>query len=149
MTGYQEANVGEVINKLVEENRKLANRIEKLEENWLKISNVNISLESDIKDLKEQLQNVDDAYDMWEQDQLSGSTQENVPNGYKCKGWVFYANEDDCNCLYKIKENGTCNTKLTDYSVSDCYILWSYDSGYIIVHLERPRNGKYEERFPV
>lgn len=129
MTGYQKASVEDVLNQLMEENRKLTKRVEKLEENLVKISNGNIGLKSKV--------NFNDVNIV------------KIPNGYKCKGWIFYSNKDDCNCLYKIKEDGTCNTKLTDYSVMSCYSLWSYDSGYIIVHLERPRNGRYEEKFPV
>lgn len=129
MTGYQKASVEDVLNQLMEENRKLTKRVEKLEENLVKISNGNIGLKSKVN--------------------FNDVNKVKIPNGYKCKGWIFYSNKDDCNCLYKIREDGTCNTKLTDYSVNSCYTVWSYDSGYIIVHLTRPRNGRFEEKFPV
>lgn len=149
MTGYQKASVEDVLNQLMEENRKLIKRVETLEENLVKLSNDNKDLKSEINDLKEQIADEDNTYGLWEQDDFDDSDEVELPAGYKCKGWIFYSNKDDCNCLYKIKEDGTCNTKLTDYSVDSYYPLWSYDSGYIIVSLERPRNGRYEEKFPV
>lgn len=131
MTGYQKASVEDVLNQLMEENRKLTERVENLEERF----DATITLVETLINLKKmRLDNVDEV---------------RIPDGYKCKGWIFYSNEDDCNCLYKIREDGTCNTKLTDYSVDSCYMMWSYDSGYIIVGLKRPRNGRTTEKFPV
>lgn len=148
MTGYQKASVEDMINHLMEENRKLTERVEKLEEDLVKISNVNIGLQSEVNELKEQITKKSNEHNIWKQDNFYDIDEVKLPYGYKCKGWIFYPNKDDCNCLYKIKEDGTCNTKLTDYSVYGTS-MWSYDSGYIIVRLERPRNGRYEEKFPV
>ena len=39
MTGYQKASVEDVLNQLMEENRKLTERVENLEENLVKLSN--------------------------------------------------------------------------------------------------------------
>lgn len=148
MTGYQKASVEDMINHLIEENRKLTERVEKLEEDLVKISNVNIGLQSEVNELKEQITKKSNEHNICKQDNFYDIDEVELPAGYKCKGWIFYPNKDDCNCLYKIKADGTCNTKLTDYSVH-CPSIWSYDSGYVIVHLERPRNGRYEEKFPV
>ena len=131
MTGYQKASVEDVLNQLMEENRKLTERVENLEERF----DATITLVKTLIDLeKMRLDNVDEV---------------RIPDGYKCNGWIFYSNEDDCNCLYKIREDGTCNTKLTDYSVDSDYWNWSYDSGYIIVSLKKYRNGRFEEKIPV
>ena len=131
MTGYQKASVEDVLKQLMEENRKLTERVENLEERF----DATITLVKTLIDFeKMRLDNVDEV---------------RIPDGYKCNGWIFYSNEDEGNCLYKIREDGTCNTKLTDYSVDSYYMTWSYDSGYIFVGLKRPRNGRTTEKFPV
>ena len=55
MTGYQKASVEDVLNQLMEENRKLIKRVETLEEYLVKLSNDNKDLKSEINDLKEQI----------------------------------------------------------------------------------------------
>lgn len=37
--------------------------------------------------------------------------------GVKFNGWIYYANEEMCNFLYKVRVDGTDNQQLTDYSV--------------------------------
>ena len=51
MTGYQKASVEDVLNQLMEENKKLIKRVETLEENLVKLSNDNKDLKSEINDL--------------------------------------------------------------------------------------------------
>ncbi len=36
----------------------------------------------------------------------------------KFNGWIYYKNEDMMDFLFKVREDGTCNTQMTDYSVS-------------------------------
>ena len=38
--------------------------------------------------------------------------------GYKYNGWIYYANEEMGDFLYKVRVDGTDNQQLTDYSVS-------------------------------
>lgn len=35
----------------------------------------------------------------------------------KFNGWVYYLNQDMMDYLYKVREDGTCNTQMTNYSV--------------------------------
>lgn len=37
---------------------------------------------------------------------------------FEFNGWLYYANEKMGNFLYKVKNDGSCNQQLTDYSVS-------------------------------
>lgn len=38
--------------------------------------------------------------------------------GYKkFNGWIYYMNNDMMDFLYKVREDGTCNTQLTDFTV--------------------------------
>lgn len=36
---------------------------------------------------------------------------------FKYQGWIYYPNKEMADFLYKVKEDGSCNTQLTDYSV--------------------------------
>ncbi len=48
---------------------------------------------------------------------------------YKVGGWIYYTNDDDGGFLYKVREDGSCNTQLTDYAVySDSLIA---ERGYL------------------
>ena len=47
--------------------------------------------------------------------------QFNSGNSAKFNGWIYYANEEMCNFLYKVRVDGTDNQQLTDYSVSSMY----------------------------
>lgn len=73
-------------------------------------------LEDKLSDLQDQL------------DEFVGEDGEDLnidlPYGFRHNGWVYYANKDMGDFLYKIKIDGTNNTQLTDYSV------WS--SGYYV-----------------
>lgn len=40
-----------------------------------------------------------------------------IRNGVKFNGWIYYANEEMCDFLYKVRVDGTDNQQLTDYSV--------------------------------
>ncbi len=40
-----------------------------------------------------------------------------IHNGYKFNGWIYYANEEMGEFLYKVRTDGTENQQLTDYSV--------------------------------
>ena len=54
-----------------------------------------------------------------------------VRNGFKYGDWIFYRNEDNGNFLYKVKKDGSQNTKLTDYSIFENII--SIRDGYLCV----------------
>lgn len=41
-----------------------------------------------------------------------------VESGFQFNGWVYYANEEMGDFLYKVRTDGTDNQQLTDYSVS-------------------------------
>lgn len=41
-----------------------------------------------------------------------------ISTGFKYDGWIYYRNKEMGNFLYKVRLDGTENTKLTDYSVS-------------------------------
>ena len=45
-------------------------------------------------------------------------SRDDVDYGFKFNGWVYYANEDMGNFLYKVRIDGTDNQQLTDYSVN-------------------------------
>ena len=57
MTGYQKASVEDVLNQLMEENRKLIKRVETLEENLVKLSNDNKDLKPQSKKLYFEIHN--------------------------------------------------------------------------------------------
>lgn len=40
-----------------------------------------------------------------------------IRNGYKFNGWIYYANDEMGDFLYKVRSDGTENQQLTDYSV--------------------------------
>lgn len=39
-------------------------------------------------------------------------------SSFKYNGWIFYPNEEMGDFLFKVREDGSCNTQLTDYSVA-------------------------------
>lgn len=41
-----------------------------------------------------------------------------IYGGFKFDGWIYYPNEDMGDFLYKVREDGSENTQLTNYSVS-------------------------------
>ena len=47
---------------------------------------------------------------------------------FRCNGWIYYINQNMGNFLYKVKENGTQNTQLTDYSIMPNF---SVKNGYL------------------
>lgn len=50
-----------------------------------------------------------------------------IYNGFKYNGWIYYPNEEMGNFLYKVREDGSQNTPLTDYSIfSDFKINYGY-----------------------
>ena len=76
------------------------------------------SLERKFKELETRIEKIENS---GEKDTYSDdNSKEKVPMfGFKYDGWVYYRNQDMGNCLYKIKTDGTCKTRLTDYSISD------------------------------
>lgn len=44
-----------------------------------------------------------------------------IEDGYKFNGWIYYANSEMGDFLYKVREDGSENQQLTDYSIeSSC-----------------------------
>lgn len=79
--------------------------------------------------------------------------------GYKFDGWVYYANDEMGDFLYKVRVNGTENQQLTDYSVSTAFFrvkngkLYFKDKDYKehcieIVQLEEVLLVKYKNGLP-
>ena len=58
-----------------------------------------------------------------------------IYDGFKFDGWIYYPNENMGDFLYKVREDGSENTQLTNYSViglfkvSDGYLIFS-DADY-------------------
>ncbi len=44
----------------------------------------------------------------------------------KFNGWIYYLNPDMMDYLYKVREDGTCNTQMTNYTVS---LIWGISNG--------------------
>ena len=53
-------------------------------------------------------------------------------------GWIYYPNENMGNFLYRVREDGSENTQLTDYSVSYCKRV---EEGYLYY-----LDGNYDDR---
>lgn len=51
-----------------------------------------------------------------------------INDGFKFDGWIYYPNENMGNFLYKVREDGSENTQLTNYSVIG---LFSVSNGYL------------------
>ena len=50
-----------------------------------------------------------------------GMDDYSVRIGLHYNGWIYYANPLMGKCLYRVRENGTDNTQLTDYSVTGVF----------------------------
>lgn len=44
-----------------------------------------------------------------------------IHNGFMFDGWIYYRNKNMGNFLYKVREDGSENTQLTNYSVIGCF----------------------------
>lgn len=51
-----------------------------------------------------------------------------IYNGFKFDGWIYYLNENMGDFLYKVREDGSENTQLTNYSVIG---LFKVSDGYL------------------
>lgn len=40
-----------------------------------------------------------------------------IRNGFRYNGWIYYSNPEQANFLYRVREDGSGNTQLTNYSV--------------------------------
>ena len=61
------------------------------------------------------------------------SVPPSLMDGFHYNGWIYYINEQNGRFLYKIRENGTDNRRLTDYTVDATYSQFSVRNGYIYV----------------
>lgn len=51
-----------------------------------------------------------------------------IYNGFKYNGWIYYPNKEMGDFLYKVREDGSQNTQLTDYSIRSHF---SINNGYL------------------
>lgn len=51
-----------------------------------------------------------------------------IVHGYKFNGWIYYANSEMGDFLYKVREDGTENQQLTDYSINP-YLRFHVENG--------------------
>lgn len=61
-----------------------------------------------------------------------------IYGGFRFDGWIYYANRDMGDFLYKVREDGSENTQLTDYSVMSRF---SIANGYLSF-----RDADYNDR---
>lgn len=62
-----------------------------------------------------------------------------IYNGFKYNGWIYYPNEEMGDFLYKVREDGSENTQLTDYSV---WSGFSIKNGYLCFQGKDRNNRK-------
>ena len=70
---------------------------------------------------------------------LYGIYDEIELDGFKYNGLTYYSNKDMGGCLYKVKADGTCNTRLTDFSANT--ISARVEDGHLYF-----RDATYKER---
>ena len=58
----------------------------------------------------------------------------------KYKGWIYYPNKRQGNFLYKVREDGTENTQLTDYSIFSNH--FTVKDGYLYFHTDSFNTSK-------
>lgn len=61
-----------------------------------------------------------------------------IYGGFKYNGWIYYPNEEMGDFLYKVREDGSQNTQLTDYSIRSYF---SINNGYLYF-----RDNKWNDR---
>lgn len=82
----------------------------------------NRSLEKQISEVQSRLSRTPDTTRSMLQKDYSGSIsnerlRECIQDGYQFAGWIYYANEEMGDFLYRVRTDGTGNQQLTDYSV--------------------------------
>ncbi len=102
----------EVTQKFQEEINRLNQRIDDLESRNTNLSAQSVSI---ISKNKKAVLSEDEMYDI-------------DVFGFHFNGWIYYQNKRQANFLYKVREDGTENTQLTDYSILDDF---SIKDGYL------------------
>ena len=60
--------------------------------------------------------------------------------GFHVNGWIYYQNERQGNFLYKVREDGTENIQLTDYSIYSNH--FTVKDGYLYFHTDSFNTSK-------
>ncbi len=115
------------LNELKQQNEKLENKITNLKKRMQELER---STKNNLGETREVLGRTDKSENAVK-DKINMSR---IRNGYKFNGWIYYANDEMGDFLYKVRSDGTENQQLTDYSV--------WGTGMSV------RNGKlyYEDR---
>ena len=105
-------------NVTVEVKRKVeleyGNKIKNLEDKIRQLENQNIVARKEIVYQAKTINNVTTKIDM---------SKQSIRLGHKFNGWIFYANDEMGDFLYKVRTDGSENTKLTDYDVCSYFSI--------------------------
>lgn len=121
---YEEKIVGAVVKKLNAD--KIIETIAQYERRINELEQRNESLEKMILEIQSQVSkspastssNVQKAYARSKNDKRIDMSRFDIEEGYKYDGWIYYANEEMGDFLYRVRTDGTDNQQLTDYSVT-------------------------------
>ena len=100
------------LNELKQQNEKLENKITNLKKRVQELERDKENNSEEAREVQARSEKSANA----EKDKIN-MLRYRISNGYKFNGWIYYANDEMGDFLYKVRSDGTENQQLTDYSV--------------------------------